>query len=104
MYYIFVSTVLVVIFGVSFFQLKIGQMKTRDAQRKADVELVSRALNAYYQDYETLPAATADGKIVSCGDHGSEICEWGHSDIVDTDNVAYLKKIPQDPFTYKDSH
>ena len=98
---IFVSVVLLVIFGVSFFQLRIGQMKTRDAQRKSDVELVSRALNAYLKDYEILPLASADGKIISCGDHGSEICEWGQSDIVDFENIAYLKKIPQDPQSYK---
>lgn len=93
---VFVVCVLTVIFGVSFYQLRIGEMKTRDAQRKADVELVARALNAYYSDYEKYPDMK-DGKIVSCGEKGLDVCEWGGGPIVDEKNVIYLKKIPVDP-------
>jgi hypothetical protein len=95
---VFVAAVLTITFGISWFQLKTGEMKTRDAQRKADVELVARALSAYHDDYDIYPNGTEDGKIVSCGNRGSEECVWGEGTIVDGDNVTYLKKMPQDPF------
>ncbi len=76
-------------------------MKTRDAQRKADVELVGRAVDAYYDDYEVYPASSVLGEIISCGRSGSEACEWGEGKIVDLDEVMYLSKLPIDPFAYK---
>lgn len=98
---VFVTCVLLSIFGVSYFQLKISQMKTRDAQRKSDVELVSRALNAYFEDYKILPAASAQGEIISCGFKASEVCPWGGGPIIDSVNVVYLKVLPVDPQVYK---
>lgn len=99
---VFVVGVLVVLFGISFAQLKIGEMKTRDAQRKADVELVGRALDAYKKDFEVLPAATEDGKIVACGRDGMEICEWGGGPLIDAEEVVYLRKLPTEPAAYKE--
>lgn len=98
---IFLSVVLAVVFTISFTQMRIGEAKTRDAQRKGDVELVSRAINAYLRDNNELPKATTDGKIISCGRKALEECVWGESDIVDPLNVVYLKRIPNDPQTYK---
>jgi hypothetical protein len=98
---LFLSIVMLIIFVVSFTQMRIGQAKTRDAQRRGDLELVSRALNAYLKDTNTLPKASPDGKIISCGRKALEECAWGESDLIDAYNVAYLKKIPTDPQTYK---
>ena len=98
---VFVSCVLLAIFGVSFFQLKISQMKTRDAQRKADVELVGRALDAYFADYKILPEASKNGEIKSCGYAAAQVCSWGEGPMIDVHNVTYLKKIPIDPQSYK---
>lgn len=98
---VFVIYVLLSIFGVSYFQLKISQMKTRDSQRKADVELVSRALNAYFEDYKILPAASAGGEIISCGRKALSICPWGGGPLIDAVNVTYLKTLPVDPQAYK---
>ena len=98
---IFVTCVLLSIFGVSYFQLKISQMKTRDTQRKSDVELVSRALNAYFEDYKILPAASVQGEIISCGFKASEVCPWGGGPLIDAVNVTYLKVLPVDPQAYK---
>lgn len=91
-----VGAILVGIFGISFYQLQIGGMKARDAQRKADVELVARALNRYFYDYQVFPSAS-EGKIVACGRQGQEACEWGAGPLVDKDNVIYLKDLPVDP-------
>ena len=95
---VFMGVVLAAILGISWFQLKTSEMKTRDAQRKADVELAARALSAYYDDYGVYPSGTEDGRIVSCGNRGGEECVWGEGAIVDGDNVTYLKRIPIDPF------
>lgn len=97
---IFVVSVILVLFGISYFQLKIGQMKARDAQRKADVELVGRALDQYLLDNKILPPSQ-NGKIVACGNKGLDACAWGGGPIVDSQGVSYLKKIPQDPFAYQ---
>ncbi len=93
---IFAAGVVSLIFVISVVQLKAGAMKTRDAQRKADVELVARALVRYQEDYRILPGSD-NGSIVSCGREGIERCEWGEGQIVDQDNVVYLKKLPEDP-------
>ena len=95
---VFVAAVLTMTFGISWFQLKTSGMKTRDAQRKADVELVGRALKAYYDDYGEYPGGWDDGRIVSCGSRGIGEGTWGKDAVVDRDNVVYLKKLPQDPF------
>lgn len=95
----FVAGLVVFIFGISFYQVKIGEMKSRDAQRKSDVELVAKALERYWQDYKVYPS-TSSGLIVSCGRKGSEECKWGDSSIVDEDEVVYLKNVPKDPKSY----
>lgn len=98
---IFVSIILLVLLGISGAQLLVSQMRTRDAQRKADVELVARALDNYLFDHLALPPASADGKIVACGDQGIEVCEWDSGPIKDEDDVEYIKKLPIDPFAHK---
>lgn len=94
------AAVVVIISGISGFQLRIGQMKTRDAQRKADAELVGRALEAIFSDHGILPIeATGSGQIVACGRQGLDACIWGEGKIVDEDNVVYLEKLPIDPLS-----
>jgi len=97
----FVAVVLVCLVGVSFLQLRLGQQKTRDAQRHADLELVGRALDAYLSDHKILPAATADGRIIACGDIGDKPCDWNSGPMMDQEGVAYINKLPIDPFTSK---
>lgn len=94
---IFVLVVIVGLVLVSWLQLKTGQAKTRDAQRKSDVELVGRALNNYLAQTQTLPKASVDGQIMACGFERAEACVWGQDEITDVDGVVYLKKLPQDP-------
>lgn len=98
---VFVIAVLLVLFGVSFLQLRIGQQKTRDAQRHADLELVGRALNAYLGDHKQLPRATSDGRIISCGGLGGKPCEWDTGPMFDSEGVSYINKLPIEPFSSK---
>lgn len=96
--FIFLVGVISLIFGVSFYQLQTSKMKTRDTQRRSDTELVGRAIDAYFLDHQTYPAASVSGAIVSCGSKGLEECEWGEGKIVDEDNVTYLERLPREPF------
>lgn len=96
----FVALVLAVTVGISVTQLHIGKIKTRDAQRKADGELVGRALAVYYKQNDRYPGV-AEGKIEACGNRGSEACFWGEGKVVDEEGVVYLKILPTDPFTHK---
>lgn len=95
----FVMGTILVIFVISFVQLRESQMKTRDAQRKADVGLIGRALNQYLADHEVLPEEQ-NGMIVGCGDMGISICRPGEQ-IQDDKGIVYLKSVPQDPLDYK---
>jgi hypothetical protein len=96
---IFTAGVMFLVFGISWYQIRIGEMKTRDSQRMQDIELVSRAVRSYYDDYKIYPPeATGEGKILSCGNRGTEVCEWGKGSITDKYNVVYLNKVPRDPF------
>lgn len=97
---IFVALVMLGILVISWYQIKIGEMKTRDSQRMQDVELVRRAIITFYADYHVYPPeAAGEGKLVACGEKGSEICEWGKGSIKDKYNVVYLNKVPRDPLT-----
>lgn len=96
----FVAGVLVVMLGVSVVQVRIGEAKTRDAQRKADANLMARAINNYYNDHKSY-IPSKDGKMVACGFEGGEVCEWGGGPIIDADGVVYLKNIPVEPFSDK---
>lgn len=94
----FVAGVLVVLVSISYFQLRVGQEKTRDAQRRADLELIARSLDAYMSDHKILPPASSDSKIVACGDLGDKACNWDTGPVVDAQGVAYINKLPVDPF------
>lgn len=93
------AAVLVLLFGISSFQLRLGQQKTRDAQRKADLELVGRSLDAFLSDHKILPPANSDGKIVACGDLGDKACDWDSGPLLDAQGVIYITKLPIDPFS-----
>jgi len=88
--------VLVAILAISQIQLRIGQIKARDAQRKADVELVGRAIDDYHRDHDKFPLAK-DGQIVACGDLADLACTWGGGPLRDAEGVVYLKALPTDP-------
>jgi hypothetical protein len=96
---VFVTGVLIFVFGITFFQLKIGEMKTRDMQRRTDAELIGRALVKYKTDYGLFPVeATGSGKIYACGEYGEGVCEWNGGPMLGPDNSVLLNKIPGDPF------
>ena len=61
-----------------------AQVKARDAQRKSDLEQMSKALMLYYSDTGTFPATFGFGN----DDPGF---------VSDDGNTIYMRKTPQDP-------
>lgn len=74
--------------------------RSRDARRKSDLSMISKALEMYYNDYGQYPLASA-GRIAGCGAGGTGACVWGTSAFSNTTTgVVYMKKMPKDPGTY----
>jgi general secretion pathway protein G len=75
-----------------------SQRKSRDARRKADLNSISTALEAYYNDKGEYPNSSVDLKISGCG---ATACDWGarfYDDDI-TNGATYMEKLPSDPST-----
>lgn len=69
-----------------------SQMKARDAQRKSDLQNLSKSLEMYYNDKGTYPLAE-NGEILDI-DWGSD---EGFVDTTVTGGAVYMVKMPKDP-------
>jgi general secretion pathway protein G len=89
-------------------QYRTSQEKARDAQRKADLDNISRALEMYYNDNQAYPTSDdcnsdEQGKLVvekDCGTPTETVLDWGDTFDVDIDvstTVVYMKMLPADP-------
>jgi len=91
-----VMAILGILSSIGFGQYQTSQKKARDAQRKADLGNLSRALEMYYNDHRSYPLSE-NGKIKI----GSEVLEWGEDALAVKDpkgnTVVYMKKLPDDP-------
>ncbi|MDP2638085.1 MAG: prepilin-type N-terminal cleavage/methylation domain-containing protein [Candidatus Levybacteria bacterium] len=77
--------------GIITFLDPAGQIaKARDAQRKADLSQIQKALELYYQDVRKYPDNTTDYKIKTI-DADDPIKDWGDS------WLPYMGTLPQDP-------
>ncbi len=94
---VFLLVVIATVFGISYYQLKLGEMKARDVQRRSDTEMVAQGLREYFLQHENYPVSD-NGKIVSCGQRGLEICQWGNSEMIDDENIVFIKNMPREPF------
>ena len=87
-----VIAILAILSTVGFGQYKTSQLKARDAQRKADLGNLSRALEMYYSDFRHYPLADeGSAKMIIDGD----IIDWGTS--FETETTIYMKVLPADP-------
>lgn len=82
-----------IIAGVGFSAYTISIEKTRDAQRKSDLDAISKALEAYQSDFGVYPASSSD-RVAGCGD-GTEVCPWGAPFTLDSGKV-YMRVLPRD--------
>lgn len=80
-------------------QFKTAIIKGRDAQRKADLSSLSKALLYYYADYHKFPVSSANGLI----ELESGELEWGEDEFSVTDDddktYIYMKKLPKENHT-----
>lgn len=93
-----VLAILSILAGIGFGQYKRSQMKARDAQRKGDLDNVARALEMYYNDFQSYPASDTEGRIVI----GESSLLWGGS--FETDEAIYMKVLPEDPYDTLGDH
>lgn len=70
-----------------------SRLRGRDAERKASIGQIQRALELYYNDYNRYPAADG-GEIAGCGAAANEACPWGGA-FEDANNV-YMSTLPSD--------
>lgn len=112
---------MVVIFLVTLLNLRVAVRRSRDVQRRTDLNELAGALVDFSGNYGFFPPSE-DGKIKACKGQNfdSEIagvlsrqpldrselfkllrgCEWGKDalvDLFDPEYPAYMKNIPQDP-------
>jgi hypothetical protein len=101
--FLVIFLILAVLTGVTFFNLRLSQIKARDAQRKDDLRQTVKALGAYYEDHGSYPLAEeASGKMKACGcGSGVVVCDWdrdeGQREFCDEKNIVYMLKVPGDP-------
>ncbi len=114
------TLILAVVFAFSFKGILEAERKGRDAQRKADLGVISNALHLFFEDFGYFPPSEG-GKIKMCkNDNFAEVlqklknlknfdrelffsglkgCEWGKDSLLIPldENLIYLKTIPKDP-------
>lgn len=90
-----VMVIMGILATVGFGQYKTSQIKARDAQRKGDLDNIARALEMFYNDNDSYPLSSGDGKIMVAS---SEI-NWGgeFNKVYDSQDVVYMKTLPDDP-------
>jgi len=89
------------------------QQKARDGRRKADLQNVTKVLEAYYNDYGQYPSSSAEsvitdpsatsvgGKIQACtGEPDPFNCEWGQP-MQDDRGTLYTPQLPVDPKSFE---
>jgi len=86
-----VMAILGILATVGFGQYRTSQVKARDAQRKADLGNVTRAVEMYYNDHEAYPPSVDTG-IIEVDGVG---LDWGTE--FSTNNAIYMKVLPKDP-------
>lgn len=71
-----------------------AQAKARDARRKRDVDSITKALEAYYNDKGQYPTGDSNGLIEGCA--GATGCSWGEA-LQDSNGTYYMVQLPEDP-------
>jgi hypothetical protein len=114
-----------VVFLVTGLNMNISLRRSRDFQRKADLGVISEALEKFYDDYGFFPPSE-NGKIKICANEkiddirrqiadighfdsslfyeGLRGCQWGvdpFKDVVNNSSDIYLSTFPSDPRTEK---
>lgn len=82
-----VMAILAILSTVGLNSFRHSQLRARDTRRKSDLEQVQRALEMYYSDYNSYPAAA--GGLISTFNWGDEF--------KDSKGTVYMTELPTDP-------
>lgn len=85
--------ILAVLTALLLANISSGRARARDAVRKSDFDGIKKALQIYYNDYQSYPA-DAGGQILGCVD-GTQTCDWESE--FSTASTVYMKRLSVDP-------
>ncbi len=92
-----VMAIVAILSGVGLNSLISAQQKGRDAKRKGDLKSVSRALEAFLNDYGHYPT-DINGLIAGCGNSTKPTaCNWGEAFKFNDRDHYYMTQLPKDP-------
>jgi prepilin-type N-terminal cleavage/methylation domain-containing protein len=96
-----VMAILAILMVITLANFRTSQAKSRDAQRKSDLNQIATAFEAYMTDHGSYPE-DQNGSVKSCGcGDGTLVCQWtienGQREFCDNNNTVYMTKIPGDP-------
>lgn len=69
--------------------------RTRDVQRKSDLDQTKKALRMYYNDNNLYPETGASSTIKACGNPVTTVFDWGEEFVCS--GMTYIKILPEDP-------
>ena len=72
-----------------------ARSRTRDVQRKSDLDQMKKALRMYYNDNSLYPETGAANTIKACGNPAVTTFDWGVA--FSCGEMTYIKILPQDP-------
>ena len=94
---IFTSLTLLVIFVFTFINLQSSLRKSRDFQRKEDINNITKIVSMFQDKYGSVPLSSEDGRILGCnptpnpqGGFNFEVCPWG-------EEIMPGVRVPVDP-------
>lgn len=100
---IIVMVILGVLATIGITAFMASQVKGRDASRKGDLKAISEALELYYNDYDSYPAAASGtdiGYIKACRSGGVTVAcngsDANHQNMTDGLTI-YMANVPSDP-------
>jgi type II secretion system protein G len=75
-----------------------ARIKAIDAQKKSDLQTISKSLEAYANDHQTYPLSDGNGRIICQPTQNPNYCDWNTAF---TDGTStYTPKLPIDPNGY----
>lgn len=94
-----VITIIGILATIGLVAFQSSQMRARDAQRKSDLEQISKSLELFYSDYGKYPPSSG-GQIQACPYSPSNgtgtSCAWGSGSFTDG-KTTYFQVLPRDP-------
>ncbi len=90
-----VMVLLAILVSIAMGNFVSSSKRGRDSRRKNDLQSLSSALEAYYNDKGKYPTGV-NGVMVGCGTLDAQPCAWG-GEFKDKNNTLYMVLIPSDP-------